>query len=644
MRVSNVTVRKRLLITLFIGIFIFSIFAVRLGYVQFFENGWLSQKALDSWSQEIEYKAERGDILDRNGEVLATNKSRPSVLVAPKQVRKPAKTAAKLADILGMSQKEVYEIITDEANKKWIKPEGQKISNEKATKIKRLKLPGVFIAEDFTRHYPHKSYLSHVLGFAGIDNQGLTGLEAYYNDRLKGDSGHVDFYSDAQGNRMSSLKEQYVPPKDGLNLKLTIDSKVQSIVERELDIADQKYHPDNAIAIAMDPDNGEILAMSSRPDFNPEDYQNVKPEVYNHNSPIWRTYEPGSTFKIITLSAILNEGLIDLQEDHFNDTGAIEVAGSKLHCWKSGGHGEQTYLEVVQNSCNPGFVKMGQKLGTDKLFSYIHDFGFGKKTGIDLQGEAKGILFDPKKAGPLETATTAFGQGVSVTPIQQITAVSAAINGGYLYEPYIAKSWENPETGKVVNRTAPDMKQQVITEKTSKKVRNALESVVAKGTGRGAYVDGYRVGGKTGTAQKAKNGHYLKNNYVLSFMGFAPADDPEIVVYVAIDNPTTDVQFGGVVAAPIAGQIIGDSLRAMGVEPRKGGMDKERKPTDPITVKVPNLVGKKKSKLRNALYNLKIDTVGQGDYIIKQGPEPGVKLETGQTIRIYLGDKSQLDD
>lgn len=623
---------------------IFGIFTARLAYVQFYMNGWLTRQALESWSRQIPYEAERGDILDRNGEVLATNVSRPSVLVVPKQVRDPVKTAEKLARVLNASKEHIYQLITKKASTVYIKPEGRKISNEKAAEVRSLHLPGVFIAEDFKRHYPYGRFLSHVLGFAGVDNQGLIGLESYYDDLLKGVRGHVDFYSDAQGNRMSSLKDKYVPPKDGLDLVLTIDHRVQTIIERELDQTEQKYHPDNAIAIAMNPNTGEILGISTRPDFNPENYQNVAPEIYNHNLPIWRTYEPGSTFKVITLAAALQEHLVDLQHDSFYDPGYITVAGTDLHCWKRGGHGSETFLEVVENSCNPGFVELGQRLGKDRLFSYIHKFGFGAKTGIDLEGESTGILFKEDKIGPLEAATTAFGQGVSVTPIQQIAAVAAAINGGYLYTPYLAKEWVDPETGEVVSRNAPQLRRRVISEETSKKVRYALESVVANGTGRNAFVEGYRIGGKTGTAQKVSGGRYLENNYILSFMGFAPADDPQIIVYVAVDNPKGTVQFGGTVAAPLAGKIISDSLQALGVKKRTGGMEKEYRWGDEKMIEVPDLVGEDKQTISEEYYDLKIEAEGTGDTVIRQQPQAGVKLKAGSKIRVYLGDKNDAGD
>ncbi|WP_273834775.1 stage V sporulation protein D [Guptibacillus sedimenti] len=639
MRVSNVTVRRRLVIALIVGLFVFAVVIVRLGYVQLVMGSWLSEKAKDSWSRNIPFEPSRGEILDRNGVALATNVSAPSVLIVPRQLQNPAATAEALAASLNTSKEKVYETITQNESMVWIRPEGKKMTNEKANEIRKLNLPGVYIAEDNKRHYPNGDFLAHVLGFSGIDNQGLTGIELYYDAELSGEKGQVEYYADAKGKRMPSLADDYTEPVDGLDLRLTIDSQIQTIMERELDIAEATYHPDGAAAIAMDPNTGEILGMSSRPDFNPEEFQEVSPDVWNQNKPVWSTYEPGSTFKIITLAAALEEGEVDLEEDHFHDPGSIEVAGTKLRCWKAGGHGSQTFLEGVQNSCNPGFVLLGERLGKEKLFSYIDKFGFGDKTGIDLQGEASGILFDVENVGPLELATTAFGQGVSVTPIQQVTAVSAAVNGGTLYEPYIAKEWIDPETGAVVSKNTPQAKRQVISEETSKEVRHALETVVALGTGKNAYVDGYRVGGKTGTAQKAKDGAYLKNNHIVSFIGFAPADDPQIVVYVAIDNPKDTLQFGGIVAAPIVGNIIQDSLTVMGVEKREDQIEKETTWQDEEMIEMPDLVGMSSKEIREAMYNLKIDSSGEGDIVVAQAPEPGVKLPVGSEIRLYMGDK-----
>lgn len=638
MRVSNVTVRKRLTVALFVGILIFFIIDLRLGYVQFFLGNMLTDGAKELWSRDIPFEPERGEIVDRNGVPLATNVSAPTVYVVPRQIKDPADASEKLAAVLNMSKEKAYQLITKKASSVKI-PEGRKISHEKAKEIRALEIEGIYIGEDSKRHYPFGNYLSHVLGFAGIDNQGLMGLELYYDEELKGKEGSVKFYANAKGERMNDMADDYKPPVDGMDLKLTIDSKIQTIVERELDIAQAEYNPDGIIAIAMNPNNGEILAMASRPDFDPANFRNVLPEIYNRNLPIWSTYEPGSTFKIITLAAALEEGKVDLEKDHFHDPGFVEVGGARLRCWKKGGHGSQTYLEVVQNSCNPGFVELGERLGKEKLFKYIRDFGFGEKTGIDLQGEGKGILFNLDRVGPVEQATTAFGQGVSVTPIQQVAAISAAVNGGTLYTPYIAKELINPANGEILMKKSPEAKRKVISEETSNEIRYALENVVAKGSGKKAFVDGYRVGGKTGTAQKAQNGRYLENNHIVSFIGFAPADDPQLVVYVAVDNPKGTVQFGGVVAAPIVGEIMGDSLRAMGVKPRKDQIEKELTWMDSPMIEVPDMVGMTKKDLGELYLNLKIDASGTGNTVVKQTPQPGIKLKEGSTIRLYFGDK-----
>jgi len=631
------------MIVLLVGLCIFAIIDARLGYVQFFLGDWLSQGAEDLWSREIPFEPKRGEIVDRNGIPLATNISAPTVYIFPRQVKNPAETAEKLAEVLNAPKEEIYRQITQKQLIVRLK-EGRKISHELSAKVRQLGLSGVYIGEDFKRYYPFGDYLSHVLGFTGIDNQGLTGLELQYDKELKGKRGSVQFFADAKHNRLEDKADEYEPPVDGLTLKLTIDSKIQTIVERELDNAEAQYNPESIIALAMDPNTGEILAMSSRPDFDPSSYQDVSPEIYNRNLPIWSTYEPGSTFKIITLAAALEENKVNLRRERFHDKGSVVINGTTIRCWRRQGHGSQSFLEVVQNSCNPGFIELGQRIGKKKLFEYIKSFGFGEKTGIDLAGEGKGILFPLERVGPVELATTSFGQGVSVTPIQQVAAISAAINGGALYTPYIAKELIDPATGEVVMRNSPKAKRKVISEKTSREIRYALETVVAQGSGGRAFVEGYRVGGKTGTAQKVKDGRYLDNNYIVSFIGFAPADDPQIVVYVAVDNPKGTVQFGGTVAAPIVGKIIGDSMRVMGIEPRKEQVEKVRKNwTDPVMVEVPDVVGMSKKDLQEMFVNLKIDASGEGDIVVSQTPQGGVKLKEGSTIRLYFGDKKAED-
>ena len=637
MRVSNVTVRKRLLLFFLIGLLIFFIIDFRLGYVQLFLGNDLTGKAKDSWSRNITFEPKRGEIIDRNGVALATNLSAPTIYVVPRQLENPQETAAKLAAALDMEVDETYKEITKQESSVRLS-KGRKISHEKAKEIKAMELKGVYIAEDSKRYYPFGEYLSHVRGFTGIDNQGLMGIELSYEAQLQGERGYVRFYADAKGKRMENMVDEYRAPVNGQDLQLTIDSKIQTIMEREMDIAEATYNPDGIIGIVMNPKNGEILAMASRPTFHPSNYQEVSSEVYNRNLPVWSTYEPGSTFKIITLAAALEEKKVDLHNDSFYDDGAVEVGGASLRCWKRGGHGSQTFLEVVQNSCNPGFVELGNRLGKEQLFSYIKKFGFGQKTGIDLAGEGTGILFSLDRVGPIEQATTAFGQGVSVTPIQQVTAVSAAVNGGILYTPYIAKQLIDPVTGEITKVNGPEEKRRVISEETSKQVREALESVVARGSGKGAYIENYRVGGKTGTAQKVKDGRYIENNHIVSFIGFAPADDPELVVYIAVDNPKGTIQFGGVVAAPIVGNIMEDALLELGVKPRKGGLEKEKAWNDPVMVEIPDLIGMDMDELRTQLITLNIDVSGKGSKVVKQSPEAGVKVKEGATIRLYLGE------
>jgi stage V sporulation protein D (sporulation-specific penicillin-binding protein) len=636
-KVSSVTVRRRLFAALVVSGILFAALTVRLAYVQLWIGGDLAQKAEDLWRRNIPFAAKRGEIWDRSGVRLTYNVSSPSIMAIPAQIKDARATAGELARVLQMSEEDIYKSLTKRESSVYIRPGGRKITEEKAAEVRNLNLPGIEVAEDNKRYYPFGSFASHILGFTGIDNQGLTGVEASYNSELRGINGSVSYLSDAAGREMPNTSEQYQPPKDGLNLQLTIDKNIQSYLERELDQAMVQHQAKNAIGIAMDPNTGEILAMSARPTFDPTHFREYPSEVYNRNLPIWMTYEPGSTFKIITLAAALEEKKVDLKRDTFFDPGFIEVGGARLRCWKKGGHGSQTFLQVVENSCNPGFVALGQRLGKESLFDYIRRFGFGQKTGIDLGGEENGIMFKLSRVGPVELATTAFGQGVSVTPIQQITAVSAAVNGGKLFEPHVAKAWYNPDTGEKVKSVEPKLVRQVISESTSKQVREALESVVAKGTGRPAFIDGYRVGGKTGTAQKVIGGRYSPDEHIVSFIGFAPADDPKIVVYVAVDDPA-GIQFGGLVAAPIVKNVMADALRYMGVEPRKDQLEREYRYGETRVVEVPDLVGHTVSDIYEDMnMNFRLEKFGSGDEVISQAPKAGERVEQGSTIRIYMG-------
>lgn len=609
---------------------------IKVFYIQVFSYQKLNSLAESLWSRELPIKADRGLIVDRNGEVLADNVTTVSLVVVPGQIKEPEKVAKDLSEILNSDYKDMLGHVTKSTSIERVHPEGRRLDFQIAEAINKLGYDGVYLLKESKRNYPYETVLSHVLGYVGIDNQGLSGLELYYDDYLTGADGAIKYFSDGKGNKLE-LTEIYEAPTSGITIGLTIDINLQMAIENELDNVMTKYSPEQALIMAMDPNTGEILAMASRPTFNNNKYQNYTTEIINRNLPIWMTYEPGSTFKIITLSAALEEKTINLFSDTFHDSGAIHVDGATIHCWKHGGHGTQTMLQVVENSCNPGFVSIGQTLGTEKLMSYIDKYGFGSKTGVDLNGESNGILFNVDKMGPVELATTSFGQGISVTPIQQIRAVSAAVNGGILYKPYIVKSFLESETNSVIKSINPTEIRRVISEDTSKLVRHALESVVANGSGKNAYIENYRVGGKTGTAQKVKDGKYMDGNYILSFMGFMPADNPEIVVYVAVDNPKGVTQFGGVVSAPIAKNVLTSAIEILDIAPSKEGMPREYTWLDKKYVILPNVVGLSKDDAIKTLKGFKLEFSGNGETIIYQSPESEYYVEEGETIKLMLG-------
>lgn len=629
------TIHSRIKIVLFIIIMLMLLIVLKVFYIQVIDYERLNKYASGLWSRNLPIEANRGLIFDRNGVVLADNLTTTSLVLIPNQISDKEIAAEKLSKILGVSIDEMKKHVYKKTSIERVHPEGRRLSYDVADKILALNLPGVYVVKEAKRNYPFNTYMSHTLGFVGIDNQGLSGLELMYDDYLTGSYGAIKYFSDAKGQKLK-LSEIYEKPQDGINITLTINHKIQAALERELNNAVSKYNPDQALGIVMDPNNGEILALSSRPNFEPSNYQNYTVEEINRNLPIWATYEPGSTFKIITIASVLEEKLIDLDKDTFHDSGSVRVENARLRCWKHGGHGSQTYLEVVENSCNPGFVSLGLKIGKEKLFEYINNFGFGKKTGIDLNGEGSGILFNLDNVGPVELATTAFGQGVSVTPIQQITAVSAAINGGYLYKPYIVKSLNEPVTNSVIKLNESQVIRKVISEDTSSKVRYALESVVSNGTGRHAYIENYRVGGKTGTAQKVKDGRYMVGNYIVSFIGFLPADDPKVVVYIAVDNAKGATQYGGTIAGPIARKIMLEAIDVLDIPKRSGGMPKEYNYLDQIYATVPDVIGMSVKEAMPLLKNFKVEFSGSGNKISYQSPSSGERIYEGNVVRLFL--------
>lgn len=631
------SIDKRIRIVLLIITAMFIVIIFKVAYVQLINYSKLNTLANDLWSRELPIAADRGRILDRNGVVLADNITTTSLVLIPSQISDKEKASTLLAEILNVSKKEMDKHVYKETSIERVHPEGRQLSYEVADKIANLKLDGVYLVKESKRYYPYGSSLSHVLGYVGIDNQGLSGLELEYDNYLTGENGAIKYFSDAKGNNLN-ISEIYEQPQSGIDIQLTIDYNIQKSLERELSNVVDMFNPDMALAIVMDPNTGEILGMSSRPTYDSNNYSNYSMEVLSRNLPIWASYEPGSTFKIITTSAAIEEGVIDLEKDTFFDSGSVHIGGARIGCWKAGGHGHQTFLQVLENSCNPGFVKMGQLLGKEKLFSYIDLFGFGAKTGIDLNGEGKGIVFPLDKVGELELATTAFGQGVSVTPIQQVTAVSAVVNGGNLYKPYVVKNFLEPETDTIIKSIDKTLVRKTISKETSDKMRYALESVVARGGGKYAFIDGYRIGGKTGTAQKVENGRYLVNNYIMSFMAVVPSNDPKAVLYVAIDNPKNTALLSSYTTAPIARRILLDIIEALNIEKQEGAIEKIKQWDDLVYYVVPNVIGKTSKEATRELYPLEVEYTGTGNKVIEQSPSAGEKVLSTSKVRLLLGD------
>lgn len=609
---------------------------IRLGYVMFFLTNKIAPMAYDQWTRDVPIEGKRGDIYDRNGKLIVGNSLSPSVAVIKRQIKDKDYVVKQLSSILDCDERLILKHIEKNVSVELIKPEGRRISKEQAEKIVNLNMDGVYVVGDTKRYYPYGDSLSHVLGFTGIDNQGICGIEYIYDDYLKGQNGNLSIYTDAKGHLMPDMVSYYNEASKGFDIYLTIDIDIQLIIENIIDEAVRQYSPEEMTILVEEPNTGEILAMASYPSFDPANWRDYPQEIYNRNLAIWKSFEPGSTFKIVTFSAGLEEGSFKLN-DTFFDPGFRMVGGARIKDWKAGGHGTQTFKEVLQNSCNPGFMEIGFRLGKEKLFNYIHSYGFGEKSGIDLLGEAKGIVFKDSNIGPVELATSSFGQGNSSTPIQLTNAMSASINGGNLLTPYVLKKIVN-ELGDVVLENTPVVKRRVISENTSALMRHSLESVSALGTGRNAYVDGYRVGGKTGTAQKVgSNGQYMQGNYILSFLGAAPMNDPKAVVYLAIDNPKNTIQYGGVVAAPMVGEIFEQILPLLNVKKDyKNQIEKElRWFIDTPYHNVPNFINLNKNKIKPSPY-YKYLYIGNGNTVIDQEPAFGERIPEGGTIILYL--------
>lgn len=620
----HLQVKKRIIFIFVIIFFITALITLRLLWIQVFNSDIYQKKALDQRLRQLKVEPKRGIIYDKKGRELAISASSETLVAIPLEIENPDNTAKQLARVLDMDYKYIYDRITRKASAVYIK---RKIEPDKAENVKKLDLAGITFTEESKRYYPKENLASHLLGFAGIDSQGLDGLELSYDKYLRGFPGKIEAERDAAGRAIPDGVQEYIAPQNGYNLYLTIDEVIQYIAERELDNAMKEYNISGGTIIVMDPRDGGILALANRPDYNPNNFAEY-PQKYWRNRAISDIFEPGSTFKIITTAAALEEGVVN-ENDIFVDPGYITVSGERINCHKAGGHGRQTFAEVVQNSCNPGFVQVGMRLGKEAFYNYINAFGFGNTTKIKLPGEAKGLVYGYDQIGPVELATISFGHGITVTPIQLVTAVSAVANNGMLLRPHFVDEIRTSE-GELVKKNAPVKVRQVVSKETARRTLNLLEKVVSDGSGREAQIEGYKIGGKTGTAK-----HYGAQIYDSSFIGVVPIDNPQLVILVVLYDVTGFPYYGSQTAAPTFHNIALDVLRYLDIPPQYETEKKKKK--DEKRVIVPDLLGLTSEKAEDLLRKNELDVklIGVQDKIVEQVPLPGAEVLTGTTILLF---------
>lgn len=651
---SNST-KKRLIAVLLLTVAAIFGLIIRLGYIQIVKGEELKKGALEQWTKGIYINAKRGTIYDRNGKKLAISISSHTVWASPADIEDPTNTAKKVAEVLNLDETEVYNKITKDVNVIKIK---QWISMEETKKLRELDLSGIEIVDDNKRFYPYGEFASHILGFTDIDNNGLYGIEKTFDKYLSGSQGMWIKTEDARGVEMPYGGEKIYDPEDGLNVVLTIDETIQHFAEKYAKQALIERNAENVTIIVMEPKTGDILAMTNMPQYDPnnprepvdeslkEEWENLsQEELQNKWYDMWRafsindSYEPGSTFKVIVSAAALEENVVDV-DTHFYCNGFItDIPGVVLKCarWYNP-HGDQTFEEGLENSCNVVFVNVGRMLGKEKLYEYIKAFGFGEKTGIELTGEQAGIIpVSTDVIKEVNLATMSYGHGIAVTPIQLITAVSAIANGGKLMTPRLVSQLVDNE-GNVVKTYEPEIKRQVISESTAKTLLELMEGVVSEGTGSNAYVPGYRVAGKTGTAQKIVDGRYAPGKYIGSFVAIAPADDPKIAVLVIVDEPK-GIYYGGSVAAPVAGDLIEETLTYLEVERKYTEEEKEKYENTEIVPDVRNMKIGEAGKILTQLgfrYTTESTNIEENSVIIEQFPFAGTEVTKGSIVDLYL--------
>ena len=639
---------------------IFGALIFRIGWLQFVMGAELHSMAYIQQTLDRSVNPRRGTIYDATGEnILAISSTVETVTVNPTNISKEnkEKVAKALSDIFNLDYDSTLKRVSKRSS---IETIVKKVDKEKADELRTWLVDnnitaGINIDEDTKRYYPNNSLASQVIGFCGSDNQGLDGIEVIYEKELKGEKGKINKVIDAKGGEISKEGENYVEAVDGNDLVLSIDAIVQGIAEKYLTEAciDNKC-TDGGNIIIMNPQTGDILAMAGYPNYNlNQPYEPNTEELKSSWSTLsqgdktkalqqmWRnkavsnTYEPGSTFKLITTSAALEEGLASVdKEGEFCCTGGIEIAGVRIKCWRYyRPHGSESLRQALMNSCNPVFIGLGQKIGVSKYYTYLNKFGLLKRTGIDLPGEAGSIFLKEEKVGPVELATIAFGQRFEITPLQLITAVSSIANGGTYVKPRIVKKIINSQTGEVTDIPV-EKQERVISEETAKNVLSMMQSVVEEGTGRNAQVEGYNIGGKTGTSEDGVN----TNKYVTSFMGVGPTTNPEVVILVTLYNPTGEGGHqGGAVAAPIGGKVLAEVLPYL--EAQKDNIKEENIKKD---IEVPNIEGltidEAKKRLKEVNLNISIEDMEEKEgteIITQQLPKAGIKVKEGVAIIAY---------
>ena len=647
MKKRGISTQHRIISVLIGAVVLLGLLLIRVGWIQAIDGKKYSSEAAMQQTKDMAITSKRGTIYDRNLKVLAQSSSAETVTVNPSAIREVKKTnevATELASILGMDKDKVYSYLARDSKYEVVK---KRIDRDLAATLRERELPGVTLIEDFKRYYPSGSLAAHVIGFVGEDSQGLAGIEMIYDSYLKGLPGKIITAQNAAGTNMPYEYEKYIDPENGVNIVLTLDEVIQRKAEDALKKAVENYNVENGAAcIIMGAKTGEILAMATYPTFDLNDaYTIVDTELREQIQQIeddkerqqkasdalnrqWRNkavvdaYEPGSTFKAMVASMALEENIVSLNEN-FVCTGSVHVANYNIGCWNRNGHGTETFVQGVYNSCNPVFMSVGSRLGASKFYKYFKAFGFGKATGFDLPGEASGVFHSMDRFNEAELATASFGQGFTVTPLQLITAYSAITNDGTMVKPHLIKSLVDDD-GNVIKNYETETIRQVISKETADTVCQILEGVASEGTSKNAYIEGYHIAGKTGTSEKTPRGN---GKYVASFVGFAPADDPELICLVMLDEPMGSSYMGGQIAAPTFKEIMADVLIHMQIE----------NDSNQEFNFVPNLLGETVADAKKMLSEagFKYTIQGEGDKVISQSPIAGTALGNNAIVILY---------